>query len=226
MYCYKANKQWTNYGKVPLPPGINSTLLFNLWSHRSVSGNPFQRVPQPSAWQKSGSVSFCGSSEPELNVFSSPLPANTPTELHSLPRSQCHSSVTGGWKQSCCLWYHVPTQGKVPAPVPQEEPTWRITSLEGPCSSSSETQLPELHSKLHLCSMFSRRIIALKLDPVKSFSLTLTCRVQWKQRVLCFCRPVGTVHMCHFFCVLLKKFNSTKNSGQWPLNFLLWMKVQ
>lgn len=127
MYCYKANKQWTNYGKVPLPPGINSTLLFNLWSHRSVSGNPFQRVPQPSAWQKSGSVSFCGSSEPELNVFSSPLPANTPTELHSLPRSQCHSSVTGGWKQSCCLWYHVPTQGKVPAPVPQEEPKWRIT---------------------------------------------------------------------------------------------------
>lgn len=204
MYCYKANKQWTNYGKVPLPSGINSTLLFNLWSHRSVSGNPFQRVPQPSAWQKSGSVSFCGSSEPELNVFSSPLPANTPTELHSLPRSQCHSSVTGGWKQSCCLWDHVPTQGRAQLLFPRSSQHEGSQSLEGSCSSSSDTQLPELHSKLHLCFMFSRRIIALKLDPVKSFSLTLTCRVQWKQRVLCFCRPVGTVHVSFLLCIIEK----------------------
>lgn len=203
MYCYKANKQWTNYGKVPLPPGINSTLLFNLWSHRSVSGNPFQRVPQPSAWQKSGSVSFCGSSEPELNVFSSPQ--QTPPQNFTACQGL---SATAQWQEAesraAASGTTSPPRARSQLLFPRRSQHEGSQSLEGPCSSSSETQLPELHSKLHLCSMFSRRIIALKLDPVKSFSLTLTCSSVKAESFVFLQTCRDSAHVSFLLCIIEK----------------------
>lgn len=132
--------------------------------------------------------------------------------------SQCQKSSDRALKAEFLALGPCPHQRQGPSSLfYRQELTWRIRKP----LRNSEAELPRLNSKLPLCSWCSTGI-SLKLKACQILLSHLDTKSLVKARVfLCFHKPVGTAHMCNFFHILFKKFNSRKNLGLWPLNFLL-----